>query len=143
MVVAATGFDLCVLGDIAFSIDGKPLTLGDTVTYRGMMFTGVPNLVWVFGYFRASWTLRADMVARIHLPDAQAHEGQGRRIGDAAAPPRRCRHAAAVSWIDPEDFNPSYIQRSIHLLPKRGPKRDWQHTQDYWREKDEFPADQP
>jgi hypothetical protein len=44
-----------------------------------------------------------------------------------------------LSWIDPEDFNPSYIQRSIHLLPKRGPKRDWQHTQDYWREKDEFP----
>ena len=34
-----------------------------TVTYRGMMFTGVPNLVWVFGYFRASWTLRADLVA--------------------------------------------------------------------------------
>ena len=44
-----------------------------------------------------------------------------------------------LSWIDPEDFNPSYIQRSLHLLPKRGPKRDWQHTQDYWREKDEFP----
>jgi cation diffusion facilitator CzcD-associated flavoprotein CzcO len=32
----------------------------DTVTYRGMMFTGVPNMVWVFGYFRASWTLRVD-----------------------------------------------------------------------------------
>ena len=29
---------------------------------RGMMFTGVPNLVWVFGYFRASWTLRVDLV---------------------------------------------------------------------------------
>jgi cation diffusion facilitator CzcD-associated flavoprotein CzcO len=52
-----------VLGDIDFSIDGEPLVFSDTVTYRGMMFTGVPNMAWVFGYFRASWTLRADLVA--------------------------------------------------------------------------------
>jgi cation diffusion facilitator CzcD-associated flavoprotein CzcO len=50
------------MGDIAFAVDGKPVDFADTVTYRGMMFTGVPNMVWVFGYFRASWTLRADLV---------------------------------------------------------------------------------
>ena len=58
IVIAATGFELCVLGDIAFEVDGKPVDFALTVNYRGMMFTGVPNLVWVFGYFRASWTLR-------------------------------------------------------------------------------------
>jgi cation diffusion facilitator CzcD-associated flavoprotein CzcO len=63
VVITATGFNLNVLGDIPFVIDGKALNFADTVTYRGMMFTGVPNLVWVFGYFRASWTLRADLVA--------------------------------------------------------------------------------
>ena len=138
MVVAATGFDLCVLGDIAFSIDGKPLTLGDTVTYRGMMFTGVPNLVWVFGYFRASWTLRADMVAEFTCRMLEHMKAKGVA---SVTPQLRPEDAdmPLLSWIDPEDFNPSYIQRSIHLLPKRGPKRDWQHTQDYWREKDEFP----
>src|SRR3954470_13106368 len=52
IVVAATGFHLSVLGDIGFTIDGEPLAFGETVTYRGMMFTGVPNLAWVFGYFR-------------------------------------------------------------------------------------------
>ena len=57
IIVTATGFNLSVLGDIAFAIDGKTLDFADTVTYRGMMFTGVPNMVWVFGYFRASWTL--------------------------------------------------------------------------------------
>ena len=62
IIVTATGFNLNVLGDIAFAIDGKPLDFADTVTYRGMMFTGVPNMAWVFGYFRASWTLRADLV---------------------------------------------------------------------------------
>jgi cation diffusion facilitator CzcD-associated flavoprotein CzcO len=56
IVITATGFNLCVLGDIDFSRDGEPIDVADTVTWRGMMFTGVPNLLWVFGYFRASWT---------------------------------------------------------------------------------------
>ena len=63
IIITATGFNLNVLGDIAFEIDGKPLDFADTVTYRGMMFTGIPNMAWVFGYFRASWTLRTDLVA--------------------------------------------------------------------------------
>jgi cation diffusion facilitator CzcD-associated flavoprotein CzcO len=50
LIITATGFNLNVLGDIAFEIDGKPLDFAQTVTYRGMMFTGVPNMVWVFGY---------------------------------------------------------------------------------------------
>ena len=50
------------MGEIPFEVDGKAVDWHDTVNYRGMMFTGVPNLVWVFGYFRASWTLRVDML---------------------------------------------------------------------------------
>jgi hypothetical protein len=45
-----------------------------------------------------------------------------------------------LPWIDPENFNPGYLMRSIHLLPNRGDKPEWEHTQDYWMEKDEFPA---
>jgi hypothetical protein len=45
-----------------------------------------------------------------------------------------------LPWIDPENFNPGYLMRSLDLLPKRGDKPEWQHSQDYWREKDEFPA---
>ena len=43
-------------------------------------------------------------------------------------------------WIDPENFNPGYLMRAMHLLPKRGNKPEWQHTQDYWTEKDVIPA---
>lgn len=45
VVVTATGFHLCVLGGIVFTVDGVPLDLASTVTYRGAMFTGVPNLL--------------------------------------------------------------------------------------------------
>src|SRR5258708_11918307 len=63
IIITATGFNLNVLGDIAFSIDGKPLDFAKTVTYRGMMFTGVPNMACVFGYFLPSLPLRADLAA--------------------------------------------------------------------------------
>ena len=62
IIVTATGLNLSILGDVPFAVDGAPLDLADTVTYRGIMFTGVPNLAWVFGYFRVSWTMRSDLV---------------------------------------------------------------------------------
>jgi cation diffusion facilitator CzcD-associated flavoprotein CzcO len=139
VIITATGFDLCIFGDIAFTIDDRPLDLSDTVTYRGMMFTGVPNLLWVFGYFRASWTLRADLIADFvrrllhHMDElGVSRVTPALRPEDAGMP--------ILPWIDPENFNPGYLMRSMHLLPKRGDKPEWQHTQDYWAEKDALPA---
>ena len=139
VIVTATGFDISVLGDIAFTVDGRPLDLHDTVTYRGMMFTGVPNLLWVFGYFRASWTLRADLLADFvcrllnHMKEKRAERVEVRLR-------REDRDMSLLSWIDPNNFNPGYLMRAMHLLPKRGDKPEWQHTQDYWAEKVAIPA---
>ncbi|MBR0795144.1 NAD(P)/FAD-dependent oxidoreductase [Bradyrhizobium jicamae] len=139
IIITATGFHLSANGDIDFEIDGKPLDFKDTVTYRGMMFTGVPNLVWVFGYFRASWTLRVDLVADFvcrmlnHMKETGAN-----KVTPALRP--EDHNMPLLPWIDPENFNPGYMMRGMHLLPKRGDKPEWQHNQDYWAEKDEFPA---
>ena len=139
IIVTATGFDLCVLGDIEFAVDGKPLVFSDTVTYRGMMFTGVPNLAWVFGYFRASWTLRADLVADFVCRLLKHMKARGlKRVVPALRP--EDSGMPLLPWIDPDDFNPGYMMRGLHLLPQRGDKPDWAHTQNYWAEKDEFPA---
>ena len=142
IIVTATGFNLNVLGDIAFSIDGEPLVFSDTVTYRGMMFTGVPNMAWVFGYFRASWTLRADLVADFVCRLLNHMKAKGARMVTPALRPED-EDMPLLPWIDPENFNPGYLMRGMHLLPKRGDKPEWQHTQDYWTEKDAFPADRP
>jgi cation diffusion facilitator CzcD-associated flavoprotein CzcO len=139
IIVTATGFNLSVLGDIAFSIDGKPLDFADTVTYRGMMFTGVPNLAWVFGYFRASWTLRTDLVSDFVVRLLAHMKRKGvRKVTPALRP--EDHNMPILPWIDPENFNPGYMMRNMHLLPKRGDKPEWQHSQDYWAEKDQFPA---
>lgn len=139
LIITATGFNLCVLGDIPFVIDGKQVDFAETVTYRGMMFTGVPNLAWVFGYFRASWTLRVDLmgdfICRLlnHMDDVRAVKVTPRlRSEDASMP--------ISSWMDPENFNPNYLMRSQHLMPKRGNISEWQHNQDYWVERDVLPA---
>jgi cation diffusion facilitator CzcD-associated flavoprotein CzcO len=138
VIVTATGFNLNVLGDIDFVVDGKPLNFGDTVTYRGMMFTGVPNMVWVFGYFRASWTLRADLVADFVCRLLNHMKAKGADAVSVALRPEDADMKLS-EWMDPENFNPGYLMRSMHLLPKRGDKPEWQHSQDYWREKDELP----
>jgi cation diffusion facilitator CzcD-associated flavoprotein CzcO len=139
IIVAATGFNISVLGDIEFVIDGKPLVFADTVTYRGMMFTGLPNLAWVFGYFRASWTLRSDMVADFVCRLLKHMDEIGAKKVSVALRPQD-RDMPLLPWIDPENFNPGYMTRAMHLLPKRGDKPEWQHNQDYWSEKDQIPA---
>jgi cation diffusion facilitator CzcD-associated flavoprotein CzcO len=139
VIVTATGFNLCMLGDIAFTIDGQPLDFGATVTYRGMMFTGVPNMAWVFGYFRASWTLRTDLVADFVCRLLTHMDANGvKKVVPALRP--EDHNMPLLSWIDPENFNPGYMMRDMHLLPKRGDKPEWQHSQDYWTEKDQIPA---
>jgi cation diffusion facilitator CzcD-associated flavoprotein CzcO len=139
IIVTATGFHLSVMGDIDFSIDGKALDFADTVTYRGMMFTGVPNLAWVFGYFRASWTLRTDLVADFVCRLLAHMQDKGARRVEVALRPED-HNMPLLPWIDPENFNPGYLMRDLHKLPKRGDKPEWAHTQDYWAEKDAFPA---
>ena len=139
IIITATGFNLSVLGDIAFTVDGTPVDFSQTVTYRGMMFTGVPNMLWIFGYFRASWTLRAELICDLVCALlAHMDELGARRVTPALRP--EDADMAIGPWMDPNNFNPGYLMRDMHLMPKRGDKPEWQHTQDYWTEKDALPA---
>ncbi|MGV2981445.1 flavin-containing monooxygenase [Camelimonas sp. ID_303_24] len=139
VVVTATGFNLNVLGDVAFTIDGRPLDFADTVTWRGLMFTGMPNMVWVFGYFRASWTLRVDIIADFVCRLLRHMQEMGvERVTPQLRPEDGDMRLSP--WVDTEDFNPGYLLRGLHLLPKQGDRPEWRHTQDYWLDKDILPA---
>jgi cation diffusion facilitator CzcD-associated flavoprotein CzcO len=139
VIITATGFDLSILGDVDFTIDGEPLAFHDTVTYRGVMFTGVPNLAYVFGYFRASWTLRADLIADLvcrllnHMDDRGSTmvvpELRSDELGMDLGP-----------WVDPDNFNPGYLMRSMHLMPKQGAHDPWRLLHEYAHEREVLPA---
>ena len=138
VVVTATGFDLLVLGGINFSVDGRPIDFSQTVSYRGMMFTDVPNMVWIMGYWRASWTLRVDLIGDYVTRLLSYMDNLGVKSVTPQLRPED-QDAQLEAWIDPENFNPGYIMRSLHLMPKRIDKPEWRHTQNYWLEKEELP----
>jgi len=124
---------------VAVTIDDVSLDFASTVTWRGMMFTGVPNLLWVFGYLRYSWTLRVDLlgdfVCRLlaHMDELGARvvvpELSGEEQGMDLRP-----------WIDPDNFNAGYITRNLHLMPRQGDHVPWRHEQDYVTDSRELPA---
>ncbi|MCD2316197.1 NAD(P)/FAD-dependent oxidoreductase [Sphingomonas sp. IC-11] len=139
VIIAATGFRLLMMGNILCDVDGRPVDWHETVTYRGMMFTGVPNMAWVMGYFRASWTLRVDLLADFvcrllrHMDEQGAERVEVQLGPDDAGMP-------LLPWIDSENFNPGYLLRGLDQMPLRGDKPEWMHNQDYWREREEIPA---
>lgn len=139
IIVTATGFNLCVLGDIDFVIDDKPLNFADTWTYRGIMYSGIPNMAWVFGYLRTSWTMRSDLISEFvcrllnHMDENNVSVCTPQLRSDEADMP-------AHPFIEPDNFNPGYLSRSMHLMPKQGDRAPWIFAQDYHLEKDEIPT---
>jgi len=44
-----------------------------------------------------------------------------------------------LPWVDPDDFNPGYLARSLDLLPQQGDRDPWQNGLAYWVEKESLP----
>lgn len=139
IVVTATGFDICILGNVAFTKDRVPIDVGKTLNYRGMMLSGVPNLTWTFGYLKASWTLRVDMNADFLCRLIRYLDARGLTSATPEPLPEE-RALPPLPWVDPGNFNSGYIARSLDILPKRIDRPEWQHAHDYWVEKDSIPA---
>jgi cation diffusion facilitator CzcD-associated flavoprotein CzcO len=132
IVVTATGLELVMLGEMRLAVDGAPVDIAQTWTYKALMYSGVPNLVTTFGYINASWTLRADLVAEFacrlieHLDRTGARQVTPRlRAADRDMPAR--------PWI--EGFTSGYVQRAMHLFPKQGDREPWTNPQDYGYER--------
>src|SRR4029079_13300774 len=83
----ATGFNLTVFGDVAFTVDGEPVDFTEHVTWRGMMIDGVPHMAYMFGYFRHSWTLRIDLVADVVARLFEVMREKGASVVTPTLPP--------------------------------------------------------
>ncbi|MDH3349960.1 MAG: NAD(P)/FAD-dependent oxidoreductase [Gammaproteobacteria bacterium] len=135
IIVTATGLDLLVLGDVQFVVDGNPVEIADTFTYKGIMNSDVPNLISTFGYINASWTLRADLTAEyacrvIRYMQEHGYRQCTPRLRDGE------RHMPERPWII--GFSSGYIQRVMERLPKQGDHEPWINPQDYRCDKKMF-----
>jgi len=138
VVVTATGFDLSVLGDVAFTVDGEPVEFPSRVTWRGIMISGVPNMAYVFGYFRHSWTLRVDLVSDLVMRLHSTMQDKGATV---VVPTLRPEDAGMQlrPWSDPENFNAGYVLRSQHVLFKQGDREPWTHMLEHAQEMETLP----
>ena len=132
IIVTATGLNLVVLGEMQFVVDGVPVDFAQTWTYKGMMYSGVPNLVSTFGYINASWTLRADLTSEYVCRLINHMDETGMR---QVVPRLRAidQNMPARPWID--QFSSGYMQRVMHRFPKQGDREPWINPQNYAHDK--------
>ena len=128
IVVTATGLDMQLAGGMSFSVDGEPRALNETLSYKGMMFSDVPNLVSTFGYTNASWTLKADLTSEYVCRLLAAMDAKGMR---QATP---TRGDAAVDPSPFLDFSSGYVQRGVGRFPKQGVAKPWRVDQNYMKD---------
>ncbi|MFH7323496.1 flavin-containing monooxygenase [Aeromicrobium sp. JJY06] len=126
IVVTATGLKLVALGQIDVSIDGTKVNPHELYTYKGQMFSGVPNLAWCVGYTNASWTLRADLTWK-YVADYLNHlDAKGYAYG-IPDPDADFGHDARLL-----DLSSGYIARADELLPKSGARTPWKVRQNWF-----------
>jgi cation diffusion facilitator CzcD-associated flavoprotein CzcO len=127
VVVTATGLNLLPMGGMSIAVDGVPVDLSETVSYKGMMISGVPNFSMVIGYTNASWTLKADLVSR-YVCRLLTHMDQH---GYASAVPVAPPEGGTEPFLD---LASGYVQRSLAKLPKQGSRTPWKLHQNYLRD---------
>jgi cation diffusion facilitator CzcD-associated flavoprotein CzcO len=127
VIVTATGLALQGFGGVELSVDGRPVDPGTTLTYKGVMMSGVPNLASVFGYINASWTLKADLICAYVCRLLKAMDRKGAR---QVTP----KGSGAPTAPFVEHFSPGYMQRAIANWPKQGAQAPWRVYQNYLRD---------
>ncbi|PXY30245.1 FAD-containing monooxygenase EthA [Prauserella coralliicola] len=128
VIVTATGLNLLPVGGIALTVDGAPVELADTVAYKGMMLSGVPNFALTIGYTNASWTLKADLVAGYVCRLVNHMREHGYQQCTPTAP-------GAGAPLEPLiDLKAGYVLRGVDSMPKQGPAAPWRLYQNYPRD---------
>ena len=128
VIVTATGLNLRLLGGLDVSVDGEHVDFTKTFTYKGMMFSDVPNLAIAVGYTNASWTLKAELICRYVCRLLNHMERTGTR---------QCTPRLRDATLGQEPFialSSGYVQRAVHLFPKQGSKMPWRLHQNYARD---------
>jgi len=128
IIITATGLQMLALGGMEVIVDDEKVQLNETVGYKGMMFSGVPNLAAAIGYTNASWTLKCDLVCQYVTRLLRHMDEHGMR----QVTPR---------WTDPSlpetpfvDLSSGYVLRAVDQFPRQASREPWRLYQNYLRD---------
>ncbi len=124
IVVTATGLKMQILSGMTISVDGARVDFGKMMSYKGMMYSDVPNLATAFGYTNASWTLKADLTCSYVCRLLNYMDQRG----FAEARPTRDASVQEAPFLD---FSSGYVQRALAELPRQGTTKPWKLNQNY------------
>jgi cation diffusion facilitator CzcD-associated flavoprotein CzcO len=126
IIISATGLILESFGGVKMSIDNKPIEASETLTYKSLMFSNIPNLVNCFGYINASWTLKADLTSEyvcrlLKYMDKNDYE--------VVCPVEPLNIEESRNFLT--DFSSGYLERAAEIQPRQGNEKPWVNLQDY------------
>jgi monooxygenase len=128
IIVTATGLNVQAMGGMSLTVDSSPVSLPDTVAYKGMMLSGVPNFAYAIGYTNSSWTLKVGLLCEhfcrlLAYMDAHGYDAARPEPADSAMPTRPFLN-----------FGAGYIRRAIEQLPRQGDRAPWLTSMSYVRD---------
>jgi cation diffusion facilitator CzcD-associated flavoprotein CzcO len=128
IIVTATGLVLKFISGIELAVDGKPANLPQTLVYKGMMFSDIPNLSFAIGYTNASWTLKCDLTAEYACRLLNHMDQHGYAICTPRINDPDIKEEPVI------DFTSGYVLRGLHMLPHQGSKTPWRLHQNYMKD---------
>jgi cation diffusion facilitator CzcD-associated flavoprotein CzcO len=124
IIVTATGLKMQLLSGLEVTVDGVAKTMSKTMSYKGMMYSDVPNMASSFGYTNASWTLKCDLTCEYVCRLINYMDRKGYDFCTPKSDPR----VEELPWLD---FSSGYVQRALDVLPKQGATKPWRLYQNY------------
>lgn len=128
IIVSATGLKVEIMSGMAITLDGKPVTFGNKMFYRGVLLEDVPNFGFVFGYTNASWTLKVELVAQ-YVSRVINHMD---KINCPVCIPQDKEGVQREFFLN---LTSGYIKRAQHHIPKQGEQQPWRLDQNYSKDK--------
>jgi monooxygenase len=125
LIVTATGLNLLALGGMQIAVDGREIDLSETMSYKGMMLSDIPNMAMALGYTNASWTLKCDLTCE-YVCRLLNHMD---RHGYEQCTPHNSDPSVEEQPII--DFSSGYVLRAIDKFPSQGSKAPWRLYQNY------------
>jgi cation diffusion facilitator CzcD-associated flavoprotein CzcO len=128
IIVTATGLELVSLGEVDFVVDGEPIDFSQRWTYKGLAYSGIPNLAFTFGYVNTSWTVRAELVAKFVSRLINHMDKTG---AASVTPTLRPGDNSMPKEAFVEGFTSGYFQRANGVLPRQGDRAPWINPQNH------------
>lgn len=125
IIVTATGLNLRLFGGMTMTVDGKAIEMNQHISYKGLMFSDIPNFSNALGYTNASWTLKADLIAEYVCRLLKHMDKTGTRI---AVPERNDPNIKTGPLLE---MSSNYVTRAESYMPKGADRAPWKLYQNY------------